>query len=239
MYYVTGDTHGNQMLWDICITGFLKPGDTIIVTGDFGIGFFKGRYWSEEKFFDYLAEQEYTVLFCDGNHENFEKLNQYEALEWNGGKVHFIRKNVIHLMRGEIYEIDGKRIWTFGGGYSLDKEFRVPGISWWQEEMPSIAEYDYAMENLEKHGYQVDYILTHTASICAIEYMSHLGEQIKNNVKEERVLNHFLQWVEENVGYQKWYFGHFHIDRELWRRQHVVYDAIRELRTGEIVRMRM
>ena len=153
--------------------------------------------------------------------------------------MHFIRKNVIHLMRGEIYEIDGKRIWTFGGGYSLDKEFRVPGISWWQEEMPSIAEYDYAMENLEKHGYQVDYILTHTASICAIEYMSHLGEQIKNNVKEERVLNHFLQWVEENVGYQKWYFGHFHIDRELWRRQHVVYDAIRELRTGEIVRMRM
>ena len=36
MYYVTGDTHGNQMLWDICITCFLKPGDTIIVTGNFG-----------------------------------------------------------------------------------------------------------------------------------------------------------------------------------------------------------
>lgn len=87
MTYVTGDTHGNQVLWDACITPFMKTGDMIIVAGDFGIEFFDGRYWSEEMFYDYLEEQPYTVFFCDGNHENFHKLNAYEVKEWNGGRV--------------------------------------------------------------------------------------------------------------------------------------------------------
>ena len=65
MIYVTGDIHGDQILWDACISNFLKEGDNIIVLGDFGIGFFDGRYWPEEMFYDYLAEQKYTVLFVD------------------------------------------------------------------------------------------------------------------------------------------------------------------------------
>lgn len=62
MIYVTGDIHGDQILWDACISDFLKEGDNIIVLGDFGIGFFDGRYWPEEMFYDYLSEQKYTVL---------------------------------------------------------------------------------------------------------------------------------------------------------------------------------
>ena len=50
--------------------------------------------------------------------------------QWHGGRVQFIRSNVIHLMRGEIYDIDGKKIFCFGGGYSLDKDYRVPGRTW-------------------------------------------------------------------------------------------------------------
>lgn len=239
MVYVTGDTHGNQIMWDVCITGFLKPGDTIIVVGDFGIGFFDGRYWSEELFFDYLAAQDYTVLFCDGNHENFDKLYNYEVSEWHGGQVHFIRDNVIHLMRGEIYVIEEKRVFVFGGGYSIDKEFRVPGKSWWPEEMPSEEEYKNASENLKKNDYEVDYILTHTAPSDTVEYLSHLGKGIKNMIIEEAPLTGFLRWAEEVTEYQRWYCGHFHIDAELWKNQYALLDAIRELHTGEIVKMRV
>lgn len=147
MIYVTGDTHGNQVLWDACITPFMKTGDMIIVAGDFGIGFFDGKYWPEEMFFEYLAEQEYTVLFIDGNHENFDKLNAYSVEKWNGGRVQFIRKNVIHLMRGEIYDIDGKKVFCFGGGYSLDRDYRVPGRTWWPQEMPNDEEYKQSIPN--------------------------------------------------------------------------------------------
>lgn len=58
-------------------------------------------------FYDFLEKQKYTVLFIDGNHEDFQKLYNYPVEIWNGGRVHKIRKNVIHLMRGEIYRLMG------------------------------------------------------------------------------------------------------------------------------------
>lgn len=57
----------------------------------------------------------------DGNHENFKQLNAYDVDIWNGGKVHFIENEIIHLMRGQVFEIDGTRFFTFGGVYSIDK----------------------------------------------------------------------------------------------------------------------
>ena len=148
MIYVTGDTHGNQRLWEICFSSFLEEGDTLIVLGDFGIGFFDNTYRTEEMFYDYISEKNYRILFCDGNHENFEKLNHYNVTMWNGGRVQMIRNNLIHLMRGEVYEIEGKKIFVMGGGYSIDKAIRVPGETWWPDEMPSDEEYQNASENV-------------------------------------------------------------------------------------------
>lgn len=238
MYYVTGDVHGGQEMWHEKITPFLKPGDTILVAGDFGVGFFDGRHWPEEMFYDYLAEQPYTVLFCDGNHENFEKLNRYPVTEWHTGNVHRIRENVIHLMRGEIYRLQEKSLFVMGGGFSLDKPYRTPGKSWWPEEMPAEAEYENAREHLKDMDYAVDYILTHTAPFDTVEYMATLGRrQVQKNVPEEYPLTEFLQWVQEHVQYRKWYFGHFHLDEELWREQYVLLGAIRELDSGKLVKM--
>lgn len=137
MTYITGDTHGNQYKWVEQIAPVLTASDTILVCGDFGVGFWNGRYWSEETFYDFLEEQEYTVLFIDGNHEIFEKLYSYPVEMWCGGRVHKIRSNVILLMRGEIYTIDGHSIFVMGGGYSIDQYRRAEGVSWWPQEMPS------------------------------------------------------------------------------------------------------
>ena len=153
--------------------------------------------------------------------------------------MHRIRENVIHLMRGEIFEIDGKSLFVMGGGYSIDKDFRVQGKNWWAEEMPNNMEYERASRNLALCGYKVDYILTHTAPANTVEYMSRMNMGIKNTVIEESPLTGFLQWVEEKTEYKKWFFGHFHIDRELWKNQIAVLDAIRDLETGEILKMRM
>ena len=93
MLYTVGDTHGNQYKWVEQIEPILSPSDIILICGDFGVGFWNGRYWSEETFYDFLSEQEYTVLFIDGNHENFDKLNSYPVETWCGGNVHKIRNN--------------------------------------------------------------------------------------------------------------------------------------------------
>lgn len=236
--YIIGDVHGDQVLWDACISPMLKSGDRAFVLGDFGVGFWNGRYWSEETFYDYLEQQPYMVCFVDGNHEDFNKLNSYPVESWHGGQVHRIRKNVIHLMRGEIFELEGKTIFTFGGGYSYDYARRAEGYDWWPQEMPSQEEYQHAYQNLEKHDWKVDYILTHTCPSETIAYMRTMQIGVKDLVEGERELNLFLDCIRAETSYQKWYFGHFHADRELWRSQYAVLDAVRDLHTGKVVQYR-
>lgn len=235
MYYITGDTHGNQYKWVEQIEPVLSPGDTVIVCGDFGIGFWNGRYWSEETFFDFISQQEYTVLFVDGNHENFNKLEGYPVELWNGGRVHKLRHNLIHLMRGEVYQIEDMTLFTFGGGYSIDKERRQENVSWWPQEMPVKEEYDNAWENLKRVNHQVDFIITHTAPSESVYYLSTNPRlRIKRDVVDELPLNAFLDEVQRKVTYGHWYFGHFHVDVSLWREQTALLSSIRELKTGKL-----
>lgn len=238
MIFVTGDTHGDQCRWAEQIEPVLSSSDIILVCGDFGVGFWNGRYRSEETFYDYLCEREYTVLFVDGNHENFDKLNAYPVETWCGGRVHKIRDNVIHLMRGEVYCIEGKYIFVMGGGYSMDKCRRVEGVSWWPQEMPSEEEYRNAIENLEKCGNRVDYIITHTAPSETVYYLSTLRSLgIRTDNIQEQPLTGFLDEIREKVTYQQWYFGHFHVDMELWRNQTALLHSVRELETGKDARI--
>lgn len=61
MIYVTGDTHGNQNKWISQIEPVLKPGDTVIVAGDFGVGFWDSIGRSEEEFFNYIERKFYQA----------------------------------------------------------------------------------------------------------------------------------------------------------------------------------
>lgn len=132
------------------------------------------------------------MLFIDGNHEDFDKLDSYPVETWCGGKVHKIRNNVIHLMHGEVYCIEGDTIFVMGGGYSIDKYRRTEGVSWWSQEMPSEEECRNALKNLEEVGNNVDYIITHTAPSETVYYLSTLRSLgIKNDVVEELPLTHF------------------------------------------------
>ena len=237
MIYVTGDTHAIEGKWVQDIEPVLSSGDIIIVAGDFGIGFWKGPYGDEEAFLDRISGKDYTVLFIDGNHENFNKLDSYPVEEWNGGKVRKIRHNIIHLMRGEIYNIEGLSFFTFGGGYSMDKDFRAENVDWWPQEMPLEEETDYAYENLERAGYKVDYIITHTAPDETVYYLSTIRSlKIKGFVQEEFPLTSFLNKVQMMTEYTHWYFGHLHVDREMWRNQTAIFNCVRELQTGKIVK---
>lgn len=59
-------------------------------------------------------------MFVDGNHENFDKLYQYPEKDWHGGRVHEIRPNVLHLMRGHVFDIQGHSFFCMGGAMSHD-----------------------------------------------------------------------------------------------------------------------
>lgn len=112
MIYITGDTHGEFERFGSNYFDAAK-GDYVIICGDFG------NLWdnsnTEQYWRKWLREKPFTVLFIDGNHENFDMLSAYPITEWNGGKVHKIADNIIHLMRGQVFDIDGIRFFTMGG----------------------------------------------------------------------------------------------------------------------------
>ena len=236
MILITGDTHANQRKWVAEIEPILNSGDVLIIAGDFGYGFWDDIYWPQEMFFDHIANQDYTILFIDGNHEQFDKLNTLEVSEWQGGKVHFVRHNLIHLMRGQIFQIEGVSIFTMGGGFSLDKARRTESVSWFEQEMPNEGEYITAEANLLVHDNKVDYIVTHTCPTDSVAYLATYGGRgITKNVIEERPLTDFLQTISNRVDYKKHYFGHFHIDKEIWRNQTAIFNSIRDIKTGEVI----
>lgn len=121
--YLTGDTHGHIDIAKLNNKNFpdqkkLTKKDYVVVLGDFGLVWNKSK--RQESLLNEYNSKAYTLLFIDGNHENFDLLNEYPVEEWNGGKVHRIKENIIHLMRGQVFNMDGKTFFTMGGAYSID-----------------------------------------------------------------------------------------------------------------------
>lgn len=225
MIYITGDIHGTISVNRFNTKNFpqqktMTRNDFVIIAGDFGLlwnGDAEDQYWLK-----WLNNKNFTTLFIDGNHENFNLLEEYPVEEWNGGKIRKIKDSVYHLLRGQVFEIEGKKFFTFGGADSHDKEHRRENISWWGREMPSYAEYEEGLMNLDRHHWVVDYVLTHTCSEDALEWLSvHHGF----NYQVDQMHRYFNQ-IKSKLEYEKWFFGHFHLNIELPDRQRLIYTDI-------------
>ena len=245
--FITGDTHGSfQRLFNFqdFDQNDLTKDDFLIICGDFG-GIWDGG-GRDKKVIESLGRLKYTILFVDGNHENHFSLNNYPVEEWNGGYVHRISDNIFHLCRGQVFDIYGKKFFTFGGAASHDISdgildpadpdfkkkylklyhnpmamFRVLGASWWAEEMPNNKEYNVGINNLEKVDYKVDYIISHCPPSSAILYFG------KGTYKTDE-LSDYLEKVFQRVQPKAFYCGHSHID-EKYDKIHVLYYDIQEI----------
>lgn len=241
MLYVTGDCHARYDKLTqrrFPIQKEMDKDDYVLICGDFG-------YWDESASQEYvlneLTNRSFTTLFVDGNHENFDLLNsKYPVEEWHGGKVHKLRDSVIHLMRGQVYLIDGKKIFTFGGARShdisdgiiemegdwrkkcreLDKNgaaYRVNHLEWWKEEMPSLAEMEEGRKNLKAVNNEVDYIFTHCGPISSV---IEAGLNFSNATDE---LTKYLEEIKNKTVYREWYFGHYHYDLRINSKETILY----------------
>lgn len=224
MIYVTGDTHGEVTFQKLPAFARANPQltkrDYVIIAGDFG------GVWSEKTLEEDLrpySELPFTVLFVDGNHENFDLLNAFPASKWKGGKVHFVREDIIHLMRGQVFELEGHTVFTFGGATSVDRGFRREGYSWWKAERPTDEDLDEALANLKRYNNKVDYIVTHSCGERALMYPPLRTRTLQMDVYPE---NQMLSYFEDILEYKHWYFGHYHLDGRLNDRMTVLLNEI-------------
>lgn len=238
MLYLTGDMHGILNIHKLSGTNWpeqklLSKNDYLIILGDFGLIWNpketdKERYW-----LDWLDNKPFTTLFIDGNHENFDRLCKFPEVDMFGDSVGRVSESVFHLKRGKIYTINNFSIFTFGGGLSVDKEYRTPGISWWPQEYPSREEIDRALDNLSRVGWSVDYVFTHTGPKTVVDEMikrrvfKSITATDKMNDSVSELLDQLLPLIEFKV----WYMAHYHVDLTLGKFR-VLYNDIIKLNTS-------
>ena len=231
---ITGDTHGSQQRMLDYIDAHKKNPDfdMLLVCGDFGYIFSGSK--QEDLFLDYIEKGAgFEVIFVDGNHSNFPKIYSYPIETWNGGKVHKIRKNIRHLMRGEYYTIGSKTFFTFGGGYSIDKEWRLQYEMihhkkiWWKEEFPTNQEIEHAYANLEAHNWKVDYIITHSAPTNILPLVSEFF--ISSAKADVDIVNSTLEYIRQKTNFKHWYFGHYHGNKNIDDKFTILYEISRNI----------
>ncbi|HWB35685.1 MAG TPA: metallophosphoesterase [Rugosimonospora sp.] len=145
-----GDWHANAWYAQRAIRHAVERGaDVILHLGDYGYDFPPGYLEAQEKI---LAETDTPLIFVDGNHEDHPKLAKW-PIRPNG--LRQLRNHIWHTPRGFRWEWEGVRFLACGGAYSVDRRWRVPGVSWWREE--EITDDDVAACGTEP----VDVLLAH------------------------------------------------------------------------------
>lgn len=253
MIYITGDCHADFHRFSSHIFKAQKDmtkEDFVIICGDFGGVWYdreEERYW-----LDWLDKKPFTTLFVCGNHENFDRLyNEFPIVDFHGGKAHQIRESVFHLMRGNIFELCGKKFFAFGGASSHDisdgiidpddfenddefnktytlwykqrKMFRVKGFSWWEQELPTQEEMDFGIKTLEENDYKVDFVITH----CLPQSVASL---FSNGLyKADKLTMYFNQLLDNGLQFQDWYCGHYHTFQDYMSKFHIRYETIERI----------
>lgn len=251
MIYITGDTHADFNRFSTKRFPQQKEmtrEDFLIVCGDFGIWHDnpEERYW-----FDWLSKKPFTLLFVDGNHENFDRLygDEFEIVDFHGGKAHKIRDNIYHLMRGYVFNLCDKKFFAFGGASSHDiddgildaKDYpsfrelihdynqrtkwgqmlRINHLSWWKEELPNQEEMDFGEETLKAHNYEVDYVISHSLpqEVCSL-----CGYH-----SPDAITLYFNKLLQSGLEFKEWHCGHYHTIKRVLGKFFIHYEDIERI----------
>lgn len=146
-------------------------------------------------------------------------------------------------MRGQVFNIEGKTFFTFGGASShdisggildmddpefkkkqkrLDREripYRINHVSWWKQELADEKEMDEGRKNLSAHRNAVDFIVTHCCSTSTQDFLG--GGMYPPDRQTD-----YLEWVKNNISYKKWFFGHYHDNRNVSDKEILLYEQI-------------
>jgi len=186
---VLGDTHGNWEILNAIMIDF-SP-DIILQCGDFG-------FWPNLRKFSLgtIRNGQTKIYFCDGNHDNHERLGSLKKNE--------VAPNIFYMKRGSTLILpDGRTVLFMGGADSIDKIQRTPNVDWFHEEVISYKDF----HNLPGRDVNIDIIISHTCPQELVKDGSVIGEHIYLNSDPSRVaLSRILEMYNPDL----WFFAHWH-----------------------------
>jgi TPR repeat protein/predicted phosphodiesterase len=207
--HLFADTHGvvrYEIIKKYVESNNFTKSDAIIVLGDFGL------VWEEpmnSELLDFYNGLPCDVLFVDGNHENFDYLQEFPTDFKFGSEITKISDNIAHLRRGNIYMLGLQKFFTFGGAYSIKQDSNSSPVMVWKQELPTEKEYEHAVCTLQQFDYKVDYVLTHQGPRFLLDKINY-----KYSKNEYSFLD-FLNLLSNKIMFKKWLFGHIHQDIEI------------------------
>jgi len=172
----------------------------IVQVGDFGYGWPQTKpfkishgYYETDELFERALKMPFFWL--DGNHEN------HDLLEADHGAS---QSNTFYCPRGSVIEFklptrEVRRAMFFGGASSIDKKYRIEGVTWWPQE--SIT-YSQTQRAIESHN-EVDIVFSHERP-SAFNYKHNFKEGFGESDKNA------LEAIREVFKPPFWCFGHYH-----------------------------
>ena len=97
--------------------------------------------------------------------------------------------------------------------------FRVNHVSWWERELPNQEEMDEGRKNLAEHNNKVDFIITHCTSSSTQALLSQ-GDFATDKLTE------YLETIKQTTEYKKWFFGHYHDNKNIGPKEILIYEQI-------------
>lgn len=254
MIYITGDIHGDP-------TRFSKEAfpeqdtmtkeDYVIICGDFGLVWDKEESKNERYWLNWLQDKPFTTLFVDGNHENHDRLDAMPVSEWNGGKVHFVRPNVIHLMRGQVFTLQGQTYFTFGGASSHDIQDGIldpEAYAFGTQDPDFKAKRKYldsmnAMYRIKGVSWWERELPNKQEMAEGLENLKKCGNKVDyiishspctsdmflmsgRGLYQPDIISNYLEEVRATTEYKKWYFGHMHLNKQVSMQDICLYEQI-------------
>lgn len=233
--FITADTHRNfdEIEW-FCDENNTTKNDIIIIAGDASINYFLDN--SDDYIKKILARMPITFLILHGNHEerawniknyqrNLYRIGDNDIIAWRENKY----PNLLFLDDyGELL-LNDKSYLFLGGAYSVDKYYRLKkGLKWFESEQIANEEREGILQHLETYtNLLYDFVISHTCPFKYIPTEAFIPQVNQNTV--DNSMEHFLDKVEQIVTYNKWYCGHFHIDKVIDRTQFIGMETIIQL----------
>ena len=218
-FFITGDTHGelDRVYNWIDRMNFNNSDINVIIAGDAGICWRKDKKDLKQTINFHEDNYNFHIWFIDGNHENFDVLKSFEPDEY--GIVN-LSLHIHYLPRGTgLYlatDNGVKSVIFCGGADSLDKIYRIPHLSWWADEAITEEDINKCLEH-KKDIKKVDYIITHCCPYSVfIKNRTYLITLLDiDQAKVDHTSELMLDKLAMNIDCDKWFFGHYHVDKQL------------------------